>query len=179
MRLTPHPSTSLPADWQLTAHCAVGPTTITVRWTLQAELAQIRLPPARQPARRSGLWRHTCFELFVANPAGEGYREFNFSPSSEWAAFAFTGYRDGMSELGLEAPPLIGVETRAQEFRLTATLPRSATGPAPDPPGSVRRCALAAVIERTEGGLAYFALAHPSARPDFHHLDGFVARLDP
>jgi hypothetical protein len=178
MRLTPHPSTPLPADWRLTVHCAAGPRTVTLRWTLQADVALIRLPPPRTPARRDGLWRHTCFELFVADPAGEGYREFNFSPSSEWAGYAFTRYREGMVELGLHAQPIIGVEIGAHELRLTATLPRSALGPAPEPPRGGRRCALAAVIERTDGGMTYLALAHPPGRPDFHHRDGFVLTVD-
>jgi hypothetical protein len=179
MRLTPHPSTPWPANWQLTAQCAAGPTEIVLRWTLQAELARIRLPPLREAARRDGLWRHTCFELFVADPAASGYREFNFSPSSEWAAFSFTRYRDGIAELALEAPPVIGIETAAHEMRLTATLPRTALVAAPAAPGGGLRCALAAVIEQTGGAVAYLALAHPSGRPDFHHRDGFVARIDP
>ena len=32
-------------------------------------------------------------------------------------------------------------------------------------------------IEETDGTLSYWALAHPSPKPDFHHPDGFVLEL--
>lgn len=177
MRLAPHPSTPLPAPCRLTAHCDVSPGTLRLRWTLQADLERIRLPPARMPARRSGLWRHTCFELFVADPAGEGYREFNFSPSSEWAAYGFMRYREGMTELELAQAPQIALAVSAGQLLLTVTMPRTAVGAASGAQPSARRCALAAVIEHVDGGLAYLALAHPAGRPDFHHRDGFAGEL--
>jgi hypothetical protein len=37
--------------------------------------------------------------------------------------------------------------------------------------------ALSAVIEATDGTLSYWALAHPSDKPDFHHPDSFVLEL--
>ena len=36
---------------------------------------------------------------------------------------------------------------------------------------------LSAVIETTDGAMSYWALAHPSAKPDFHHPDSFVLDL--
>jgi hypothetical protein len=39
------------------------------------------------------------------------------------------------------------------------------------------RVGLTAVVESTDGRLTYWALAHPSPAPDFHHADGFVARV--
>jgi hypothetical protein len=178
MRLTPHPSTPLPVGWSLAVQCDAGPTAIKLTWTLQADMASIRLPSAAAPARRDGLWRHSCFELFVADPLGEGYREFNFSPSSEWAAYAFTGYREGMAALELPEPPQIRLDVDAAGLLLTTQLPRAALGSALAGRADRRRCALAAVIERADGGLAYLALAHPPGRPDFHHRDGFVFGLE-
>ena len=55
----------------------------------------LRIPPPRAAARRDELWKHTCFEAFVAENAGDGYRELNFAPSGEWAMYSFTGYRPG------------------------------------------------------------------------------------
>jgi hypothetical protein len=36
---------------------------------------------------------------------------------------------------------------------------------------------LAAVIEDVSGDLSYWALAHLSDKPDFHHPDGFALHL--
>jgi hypothetical protein len=41
------------------------------------------------------------------------------------------------------------------------------------------RLALSAVIEETNGNKSYWALAHPSGKPDFHHKDGFAYELTP
>ena len=37
---------------------------------------------------------------------------------------------------------------------------------------------LAVIIEEASGGLSYWALAHPSDRPDFHHAGAFALELD-
>src|SRR5215218_1207359 len=66
----------------------------------------LRMPAPVAPARADGLWERTCFELFLRQPDVENYYEFNFSPSGEWAAFGFDGYRSGMTEV-VVAPPLI------------------------------------------------------------------------
>ena len=44
------------------------------------------LPAPDLPYRTDGLWRTTCFELFLMAGEGPAYVEFNFSPSSQWAA---------------------------------------------------------------------------------------------
>jgi len=33
------------------------------------------------------------------------------------------------------------------------------------------------VIEETSGRLSYWALAHPSGKPDFHHADCFACEI--
>src|SRR5258708_31011963 len=58
-------------------------------------MSGVRLPAATRPERTDGLWRHTCFEAFVG--AGTGYLECNFAPSTQWAAYRFAGYRNGMT----------------------------------------------------------------------------------
>jgi hypothetical protein len=39
------------------------------------------------------------------------------------------------------------------------------------------RLGLAAITEDTRGGKSYWALAHPSGKPDFHHFDCFAHEL--
>jgi hypothetical protein len=116
------------------------------------------------PARRDGLWRHTCCEAFIADADGPGYREFNFAPSGEWAAYRFDDYRGGMREQPCPAPR-IAAQATAEEFVLEATIAD------PGPHGALGLCC---VIEERYGKLAYWALAHPGERPDFHHRGGFV-----
>ena len=102
---------------------------------------------------------------------GPGYHEFNFSPSREWAACAFRGYRDG-GELEVAVAPGIVVRRTGHRLELGA-------GVRPDclPPGRSLRLGLSAVVEDTGGVLSYWALRHPPGKPDFHHADAFALQL--
>lgn len=120
------------------------------------------LPPPAPPARTDGLWEHLCFELFVKPGGGPGYFEFNFSPSSQWAAYSFDGYRMGMADLPLRIQPLVKGVLGAK-----LTLP------------AIGACSvgLSAVIEEGDGTKSYWALRHPPGTPDFHHPDCFALQL--
>lgn len=141
-------------------------------WRLAGRLELLRLPAAAPPARADGLWRHTCFEAFVASGKSPAYCELNFSPSGEWAAYRFTGYRDGMRPLDLPDSPAVRLRRAAGllaldvSLRLDALIPGGAAGPL--------RVGLSAVIEGQSGTITYWALRHPPGEPDFHHPDGFA-----
>jgi hypothetical protein len=141
---------------------------LALRYVLTGAVDKIRWPPAQKPARGDKLWEHTCFEAF-ARGAGEGYVEYNFAPSTRWAAYRFASYRKGMEEIELPQPP-IETDARAEAFELRTlvALPHDAT-----------RLGLACVIEEKNGAKSYWALAHPPGNPDFHHLAGFAAELPP
>jgi hypothetical protein len=36
---------------------------------------------------------------------------------------------------------------------------------------------LSVVVEEVDGGMSYWALAHPPGRPDFHHRAGFALEV--
>lgn len=79
------------------------------RWLVEYRVqgAGDLVTPAPAPPRRADeLWKATCFELFIRPEEGNGYYEFNFAPSGEWAAYRFGGYRAGMVDLPL-GPPAI------------------------------------------------------------------------
>ncbi|MDB6009361.1 MAG: hypothetical protein JWL65_1611, partial [Gammaproteobacteria bacterium] len=59
--------------------------TLVFQYVLIAEMPAIRVPFSQSPGRADGLWKHTCFEAFIAIPGMPGYYELNFSPSQEWA----------------------------------------------------------------------------------------------
>jgi hypothetical protein len=44
-------------------------------------------------------------------------------------------------------------------------------------PIGATRLGLSAVIETVDGFFSYWALAHPSDKPDFHHPDSFILEL--
>lgn len=146
---------------------------LSLRYRLRADPARLRIP-AQSPAsgRVDGLWRHTCCELFLAEPAGTGYREFNFSPSGLWHAYIFSAYRDG-GPLEPVSAPSIRVDTRTDGLDLSVLLPAAA--PAPD---TRCRLGLSVVLETADGALSYWALRHAPGKPDFHHPDTFALEID-
>jgi hypothetical protein len=148
---------------------------LRVTYILIGTLFRLRIPLHGSSIRGDQLWKHTCFETFIACPGEAAYHEFNFSPSQEWAAYGYRRYRerDGWT---LEMDPCIQVEVSNERLVLDATIPLRAL--------SLRhlqapvRLGLAAMIEDEAGVLSYWALRHPPGRPDFHHVDGFDLVLD-
>lgn len=165
-----HPATPTTAVNRLQV-CVVrpGPGELRFRYRLEGEPARLRIPPRTAARRADELWKHMCFEAFVRLAEQPGYRELNFSPSSEWAAYAFEGYRCGMKPIADFAEPRIRTSRSARAIELQATIRLEA------PAGT--RCALSAVIEEIDGTLSYWALWHPAARPDFHHPNAFAFKL--
>ena len=168
LKLRPHPASPGVAPIEISATVArPSPGVLTLDYTVTGTLNDLLIPAPAEPSRTDGLWRHTCFEAFVRFGAGEGYAEFNFSPSGDWAAYGFSGYREGMTPLDIGAPAIEvrydggGLELKVR-LELTSALSAGA------------RLGLSAVIEDRGGGLSYWALAHPATQPDFHHRGGFV-----
>jgi len=148
---------------------------LEILYTVQGRVDRLLIPAQSPPRRADRLWQHTCFEAFVANPASgrdASYFEFNFSPSSEWAIYRFSAYREGMTPLEA-APPSISVRRGATSVTLEAVVDLDAVSALADG----LRLALSAVIEDAEHRLSYWALAHPRGKPDFHHAAGFALEL--
>lgn len=143
---------------------------------LDADLSRLNIPTAGASGEADELWKHTCFEVFIAAPGAEAYREFNFSPSGQWAQYAFSACRERDEHFNAVAVPQVRCALRADGLTLEAELTESSLPALPD--GGDFRIALCAVIERTDGELEYWALNHPAPQPDFHHRDGFVLTLN-
>jgi hypothetical protein len=146
---------------------------LVLRYIVAGKMDNLMLPPAAAPARVDELWRHTCFEAFISAKPDGTYYEFNFSPSTEWAAYHFTGHRTGMVTAEI-APPRIEVRRGDAGFELQTSLE---LGRMADLPGGAWRLGLSAVTEETGGHKSYWALAHPPGEPDFHHSVCFAAEL--
>jgi hypothetical protein len=167
--LTRHPSTPCEAVSEIIVDLARTPDgVLTFAYSLTGDIDHLRIPARRAPARANELWRQTCFEAFVQRTHG-AYLEFNFAPSTEWAAYRFSGYRENMSTLEDIQPPMIAVCTEPFRFDLEATLELTAL---PQDTAALR-FALSTVIEEQSGQLSYWAATHPPGKPDFHHADSF------
>ncbi len=173
LTLAPHPSEPPDAVRAVEARLlrsADG--TLAITYSVEGDLSRVRLPSPGPARRTDGLWRHTCFELFVATDPGPAYLELNFSPSGEWAGYSFSAYRAHMAVADGTRTPAIAVA--ADEDRLTvdaAVRLERLRGDAP------ARVALAAVIEASSGSLSHWALEHPPGKPDFHHPRGFALQI--
>ena len=151
------------------------PGNLVLRYVVTCNPASLRMPPATASERADGLWRQTCFEAFVRAAPDVAYYEFNFAPSTQWAAYRFSGYRSGMSVADGISAPRIEVLSNGGSYELWASLELDRL---PDLPGdSEWRLGLSAVIEATSGGMSYWALAHPPGKADFHHSDCFALEL--
>jgi len=148
---------------------------LVLSYVVTGKIGDLRLPPVTASAHADELWRHTCFEAFVCASPGEAYYEFNFAPSTRWAAYRFDGYRSGMRVAAGIGAPRIEVRSAAERYTLQAALELDASSSLPSKAGW--RVGLAAVIEETNGNKSYWALTHPPGKPDFHHADGFAYDL--
>jgi hypothetical protein len=146
--------------------------TLALHYALDGDLSRLRIPAPSPGRRADGLWQHTCFELFCATGTTPAYYELNFSPSSEWAIYGFDYYRAGMATVETHRAPWISMHQRPDGLHLDAVVDLGNLSALYDCP--VLQLALSAVIEEADGRLSYWALAHPAAKPDFHHAGGFA-----
>jgi hypothetical protein len=145
---------------------------LSVTYSATGAIERVRVPDLGEAAFADELWQHTCFELFYRRQAPDPYCELNFSPSGEWAAYAFDRYREGMRKRDDVRALRIAVRRRERTLDLEASIA------APDlQPAGPLSVALAAVVEETDGTMSYWALKHGSEKPDFHQRGGFVLHL--
>jgi len=170
-----HPSTPCNVVRSIQVEVRTSAKTLALRYVLEGDIARLLIPAESAPQRADKLWQHTCFEAFVGAMETAGYYEFNFSPSTEWAAYRFSAYREGMTALDTAQPPRISVRRDIDRLTLEASIDFGLLRLPPD--NSDLRLALSAVIERADRTLSYWAVAHPSGKPDFHHAAGFAVRL--
>lgn len=148
---------------------------LVIRYSLRGDLSRIHIPAARAPRRAERLWEHTCFEAFVAGLDDPAYYEFNFAPSTEWAAYFFERYRERCESHEGNTPPRLAVSAAKNRLEIEATIDlKNLPEIWPAPP---LRLGLAAVVEETRGVLSYWALKHPPGKPDFHHTDNFALKI--
>jgi len=172
-RLIPHATT--PCEFVRSVVVDVARTSageLAFVYVVDGDIARLKVPPPRAPARADELWRETCFEAFLRSDGSTSYSEFNFAPSGAWAAYQFADYRRGMHAIEPMQPPTI--LCRPSEGLLQVDVRLNV----PLVAEKDLRAALAAVLRDNEERISYWALAHAPGRPDFHQSDGFTATLE-
>ena len=124
---------------------------------LRGDISKLVISPPTASERADNLWRTTCFELFV-NGEGASYREYNFSPSGQWAAYQFDDHRSGMREIDVRVEAELYQEN--SELQLSVEIRTEFANPV--------MVGLTAVIEETDGVIRYWSTAFAPGKPDFH-----------
>jgi len=186
LELIPHPAAA--AGGRVAVELVVQPQALHVVYDIES-VDDLIVPPLRAAVaqRWDELWRHTCCELFAApaaftsTAAGGAYREFNFAPSGDWAAYAFDSPRCGMRPLAIDEAPRVQQARRAAATNISASraglqglsvkveLPRSAVAEHP--------FLWPTVILETTRGISCWALRHHGAQADFHRAENFLTAV--
>jgi len=171
-----HPDSRCVAATRIEVEIArTHPASLVLHYFVTGKIGDLRMPPVTAPARAHELWRHACFEAFVRAPPSAAYYEFNFAPSMQWAAYRFSAYRRGMSVAKEVSAPRMEVQSSDEFYKLQASLELDEMSSLQS--DTVWRIGLSAVIEETSGRKSFWALAHPSGKPNFHHSDCFAYEL--
>ena len=162
LSLLPHPDGPPSAVSDIEVQIwAVSATRLHLRYIATGDMARVVWPGNAAPDRTDGLWKHSCFEAFRRTETDTGYQEYNFSPSSAWAAYEFAAYRKGGKDLALSVRPQIWLDAGHDWLALEV----EAEVPALAAPWQFN---LTAVIEESGGHKSYWALKHGDGPPDFH-----------
>jgi hypothetical protein len=170
-QLVPHPDHPAQGVESLEVRVnTADPFWLRIRWRIEGA-ADLVVPPFAGRGRADGLWRRTCFELFLKPAGGEGYLEINLSPSERWNAYRFAAYRAGMEPAAMPRDPGCTLRRGAGTAIFDAAIPLAGL--------PQRDCAmgLSAVIEEAGGVISYWALAHGPGKADFHAPACFAAGL--
>jgi len=153
-------------DISVTATAARVGETLTLHFQVGGNLTELVIPAqAAVVTRQHELWQTTCFECFFKETGKLSYWELNISPSGCWNLYQFSGYRQAMAEETLVASIQSTFSQHDGQISVHCVLPLDALI-APD---SLLRVGLSCVLEYSAGKKDFWALQHPSDKPDFHH----------
>lgn len=168
-----HNTTPDDAVERLVARVTLLEGALCLDFTTIASLERLAIPDRQPTTRADRLWEHSCFEAFWFDAEGDGYTELNLSPSTAWAVYHFERYREG-GRVEDTLVPTLTISESPRHLVVAARIPMDTRLLAHG-----LRMGLSAVIEDGDGHHSYWALHHPSPKPDFHHPDAFVLNLRP
>ena len=171
-------SCKIPLQCHSASHCnAVNSVHVTMNreasslqlhYEIAGDIEALKIPVPLQSLRYDELWRHTCAEMFIALPGTTLYGEYNFSPSSRWAAYEFAAYRQDRRQL-LCDNPIMTLVTGQNKLMLAMNLVL------PEPYAfRALQMGLCMVIEDNNEQCSYWALQHDGPRADFHRRENWI-----
>ena len=154
-----HPSCAAGPITSVTACVEASTTGCRAQFLLGGDISAIKVPVQTPASRQDNLWKTTCFEIFWQPAEGTYYREFNLSPSSQWACYDFDDFRVNSRDAPVEAIAIASVHsdnTLMLNTDIVSDLPTPA------------KIALNAVVEDKAGNIQFWALAFDPGKPEFH-----------
>lgn len=176
VRLSSHPSTLCEAIDFIDVSVVYAHPQLRLEYHLVGTISKLDIPAPEEPVRTLGLWEETCCEAFLKPTGGAAYYEFNLSPSSQWAVFDFTDYRQDFRQLDVGRAPVIDCEESADGLSLRAYIDLSMLPPEMHEQNWA--LGLTCVVKAADGSTSYWALAHPPEKPDFHDSNCFTLTLE-
>lgn len=123
--------------------------------------------------REDRLWERTCFEVFVQPKDSPEYWEINLAPNGSWNAYHFQNFRKGMAEENrISSLPMKLLSNSPQDFKIQFQVDLSLSFQTQK--ASEFRLGLSAVVLHQNRSKSHWALAHKSAKPDFHNPQSFL-----
>ncbi|VAW70897.1 hypothetical protein MNBD_GAMMA12-342 [hydrothermal vent metagenome] len=125
--------------------------------------------------RQDNLWKHTCFELFVAYSDTNAYREFNFAPNGCWNSYDFKKYRQQQQNAEISPPQIKYTKLGPDQHTVSVNLALQDIALNNNP--SIQKTlqlSITTVIQYSDLSYDYYALTHCGQAPDFHLRDSFI-----
>lgn len=174
VKLNNHYVSSYFSDCTLVVDVRLYEETLYLDYRLTGQLTDLLQPVTEKsvPQQKDGLWDHTCFEAFLGIAGQSEYCEFNFSPSGDWAGYAFKSYRERTVWKSSTEPSIECVNT-GSDLHLSASL---ALAEMPQEfVGKPWLLGLSAVLETNGQAKSWWAIEHAKPEPDFHLQAGWIA----
>jgi hypothetical protein len=161
-------------DYEITCAVERRANVLAVSFELAGDLAALHIPQLVSTlTRQDRLWEDTCFEFFIAPKNSPLYWEFNLAPSGDWNVYYLDDYRQGLrAEPSVTALPF-AVHSQPGLLSLDMEVELTKFVPADEP----IQMAISTVVQRTDGTMSYWALAHCGDQPDFHLRESFIVEL--
>ncbi|WP_455211064.1 DOMON-like domain-containing protein [Kaarinaea lacus] len=168
------PPSDTPSAYTISLNLSKSRNEISAQFQLLGDTARIRWPkPSAEVTQGHELWKHTCFELFCSHPDSPKYWEYNFSPSRQWAIYAFDGYRQSAPSPATHPPVIEPPQLSDSAFTLQVRFNLE-----PQLNDKSLIIGVSAVIETIDDQRHYYALKHCGKKPDFHLRESFVLKMD-
>ncbi|MBT7610521.1 MAG: hypothetical protein HN576_12250 [Bacteriovoracaceae bacterium] len=164
------------APFEVYFKCENSTSSLNVEYLLKGNIESIDLSKENTTRKRViGLWKKTCFELFIKNKNTDDYFEFNFAPNTDWNLFHFLDIRSELKEFKTTTCPLVKVKQSNVEFQMQIIIPKQIF---PDKfiSNGEMMYSPTSIIHKSSH-IYHFASIHPDNKLDFHRYQSFDQSL--